>query len=493
MKRFFVFLFLLHTIMISDAQEWFIELPYDGESSSFRVGDMSGDYNYSFGIVTDLSTSTNKLLALCADNSAEYIHKVLDLGYSSVFINSAVGLGDDNVFVLANCRNEDDMNIREKMWIAVMNPELEIVYQNYISLSEPYISFGSSNLAMLNENDEIIVVAQITEDCTGPVVRHDYAFYKIDKQCNVMDSAYIENTSHTNEIEDIIQMPDTDIYTVFGMGMYPLGGPSVFYVDDEFNYHSCSPLDNMNYYPYMIMPKFINAHWLNEDSFIMSALSYYDYECRLMKPMLFKMDTDMNIIDSISFGIQNAVNNVPHYGNMVYHNPNTIYVSSYCTRSNSYANDVYICLINEELEKLGEVVMEIGDNIVITSIQAADNEGCIVNGYIDDEDYKVAVSWKFDKQDFVDNTSLSENDIMLKAKAYPNPVVSCMNLDIDEVFDGNAYLEIVDMNGKVLSSHEVFVSNGKTSIDLSHLNDGIYCYRIFADNRYVFSDTFIKN
>lgn len=493
MKRFFTFLLLLQIFKISDAQEWFIELPYEGESTSFYTGAMSGDYNYSFGAVSNHSISFNRPLALCADNNAEYIHKDFDFGYNSVSICSAVGLGDGDVFVLANYRNEFDTNIIEKLWMAVLNPELEIVYQNFITSTEPYKSFGNSNLAILNENDEIVVVAQITEDCTGPVVRHDYAFYKIDKQCNIMYSAYLENNSHGNVIDDIIQMPGTDIYTIFGRGMYPLGGQTVIYVDDDFNLLSYTPLDNMNYYPYMINPVYINAHWLNEDSFIMSFIRPKNNDYGGWYPLVFKMDTEMNILDSISFEREDTTDYVSEFGNMVYHNPNTIYVSSFWNHGNVYsANDINIYLINEELELLGEVLLENSNYVYLTSIQAADNEGCIVNGFIDDGYCRVAASWKFNKNDFVDNTSITEKDIMIKVKAYPNPVMSCLNFEIDEIADGNVFIEIVDINGKKLSVHEVPVSNNQASIDLTYLNNGIYCYRIFTDNRYVCSDTFLK-
>lgn len=494
MKKFITFLILLKVAEMSHAQEWFIELPYEGESSSFFVGAMSGDYNYSFGSVHDLSDYFNKPLALCADNNAEYIHKVFDHGNNSVFISSAIGLGDGNVFVLANCRNEFDMNIREKLWIAVINPELDIVYQNFIMLTDPYMSFGSSNLATLNENDEIVVVAQITEDCNASIVYHDYAFYKIDKQCNVIYSSYLENKSRNNEIYDVAQIPGTNIYTVFGMGMEPLGGASVFYIDDEFNFLSSSLIDNMNYYPYMILPYFMNVHWLNEDIFMMSAISPQDNAYGDWKPMVYKMDKDMNILNSISFERIDTSDYVTQYGNMIYHNSNTIYVSTFWNHANVYhSNEVHIYLINEELEKLGELVLETGEYISLTSIQTAEDEGCIVNGHIDYGSYRVAVSWKFDRKDFVDNTSLTEKDVRLEIKSYPNPVTSCLNFDIEKILDDNVIIEIIDMNGKVLSVHDVYVSDNHISIDLSYLNDGIYYYRLFADNRYICSDTFIKN
>jgi hypothetical protein len=57
----------------------------------------------------------------------------------------------------------------------------------------------------------------------------------------------------------------------------------------------------------------------------------------------------------------------------------------------------------------------------------------------------------------------------------PNPFTSDINLTMNSTVSGNAVVEIADVQGKVISTRTVTVSNGQVSLtDLSSANSGIY-------------------
>ncbi len=488
MRLILTFLMIFFATTISKAQECFVKLPYDGKSTAFYVGAKSGVYNYSFGTATELYTDLNEPLVMCVDDEGNYKHKIIELDEKRVFIRSVVTLGNDNVFVLATCLDED--NIRKKLWIAVINPDIEVISQNYIYLDKPYVTFGFDNVAILNENDEIVVITQIADYISDNSQNYDYAFYKINEECQITYSSCLRNTAYVNKIDDFKQVPGKNVYSVFGFGMYTANVQSVFYVDDDFNYLYCTPIDNMNYYPFVIMPYLSSVYWLNDETFIMSAMSARTHSDADYFTFAIKLDADMNILSYIDFERTDTTDYISQFGSIVYHNSNTIYVSSYMFDTNP--NDACVYLLNENLQLLGKVLFKQNDKLVITSINAADDEGCIVNGFFEYGNYKLAVAYKLRKTDFVDNTNIMEQHRVLEARAYPNPVETMLNINIDNVNDKSVYIDIFDILGKKIVTKDVIKQDESLVVDLSALGSGVYFYRLFVDNQCVLRETFVK-
>ena len=114
------------------------------------------------------------------------------------------------------------------------------------------------------------------------------------------------------------------------------------------------------------------------------------------------------------------------------------------------------------------------DGIWYVAISSISDKNNYMNIYINDIDISKVVS--------IDDNSCSNNiDI------YPNPSNSMIfiNNTTDMPLD---YVDIIDINGKVLKSFYNFV----TSLDISFLSPGTYFVRIYSNNQFIYLKQIIK-
>ena len=222
MKRLFVLLFVLFVMKPAVSQQWFYEYPCsDDQNIFFITGDMSSNYNYVLGTLYENNSNLSCPIALCIDENGNYVDKVFyAMSYKSSFITS-LGLGDGNVFVVALCDDSDLDNMYEKLWVAVLDPDLNIVAESYLATEETYISYGFSAQLLMNDNNEIVLVTKVTDSIpTQSIIEYDFVFYKFDCNCNLLNRSYLENPSYHSEITDFIKVPGTGYYAMFSNGMH---------------------------------------------------------------------------------------------------------------------------------------------------------------------------------------------------------------------------------------------------------------------------------
>ena len=495
MKRSVILLVLMLMANLLYSQEWCIKLPFDDCDAFFFHCDASADYNYSLGSVTEVHDNKSKPLILCVNNEGEYKYRILDFDTVVVTINAALGLGDGNLFVNAYCNEPESESLKNKLWLAIINPNLEILHQNLIDVDDDYMSFGPEADLVMNEKAEIILATQITKDnyLINPI--YDYAFYKFDNQCNMIKNVILENTSYNLNINDLTIIPESECYAIFGKGMYPSGTPTVFYLDDNLNYMYSTLIDDPNNYPNYISPEFMDVHWLDNDSYLMSAMTPYTHGYNEWYPLLLKMDKEMNIIDSVRFERVDTTDYVSQHRSLIYHNSNTIYVSTFWQHikmHNMYPNTSSVFLLDENLDVLGEVFFDYDKYIALTSIQHTADDGCIVVGTYNENNRMCAIMWKLSREDFLDGTNIKEEIISVNTKIFPNPVSDNLNIYIDKINDIKVCIDIFDVKGRIVLENDTFMSNNEMSIDVSSLKSGMYFCRIKTEEKYVFTDTFIK-
>lgn len=85
-------------------------------------------------------------------------------------------------------------------------------------------------------------------------------------------------------------------------------------------------------------------------------------------------------------------------------------------------------------------------------------------------------------------TSTSNNFIY---NLYPNPAAEYLNIKIQGVVSEDLKAEILDLNGRLLSTH-VLSSEGINSLSLNGLTSGTYLINFHIGNKYVASGKFIK-
>lgn len=497
MLRRLVLLSLVFFSLKAESQQWCIDYPSDENVSICLIGgDMSHEYNYSVGFKYNQMTGRYSPVALCIDEAGNYndrsYHEIIEKGYFCY----ALGMGDGNAFVVARCGNDVENEVYENLWVAVINPELEVVTEKYIEIEDPYVSYGYTIHALINNDNEIVVVTQVTDDVTMVSGNsYDYAFYKIDYDCNLLRCSYLKNTSSNAGITDFTLVPNTNIYAVFGDGMNHNNVESVFYIDDDLNFISCTLFDDPSNYPNFLFPENMCVdHWFDEKTFLMSAQSSQTTGVNKWKPLVLKMDVDMNVIDVLDLERPDTTYYVSQYRSMAYVDENTIYVSTYWHRNswNEYLPNVAtIFLMNEKLELLGRKDFEMENFFNVLHVQPTSDKGCVVQGYVDDGKHKKTLIFKLSKSDFEISADVLEYDCY-DVNVYPNPVSSLLYIDIENLNKKSLSVRIIDELGRRYLDKDVVVDGNVISLDVSTLSNGLYFYQIECDKDKCINNFFVK-
>lgn len=495
MKRLFMLLFVLFVVKSAVSQQWFYEYPCnEDEEVVFITGDMSANYNFVLGTLYDNDSNLSTPIALCFDENGNCIDKVFYSTFSNSSFITSLGLGDGNVFVTAVCGGSE--NIYEKLWVAVLDPDLNILTENYMEFEEPYISFGLSAQTLMNNNDDIVLVTKVTDSIPShTIIEYDFVFYELDDNCNLLKQSYLENPSYHSEISDFIKVPNTNYYAMFSDGMHVSGAVTMSYIDDNLNCISTSIIDKMSNYPDNILPKFVSVdYWCDENHFLMSSMSAHTEGINDWHPLVLKMDTDMNIVKSLSLERVDTTDYVSQYRNMAYVNNDKIYISTFWQNSSyfeSFPNTATVFLINEELDLLGRKDFDLGVFMNIFYVQPTFDEGCIIQACLDYNTHQVPVICKLKSEDFELLTDVVENDE--SSDFYLDPVSSVLNINVKNIMNGMVRIVVTDILGRRCLEKDLYLNENILSVNVNSLKRGTYlCYIVNEDGRYVQTSKFIK-
>ncbi len=484
-------------VNIAKSQQWFYEYPCgNDENVVFITGDMSANYNYVLGTLYENNSNLSYPIALCVDEDGAYVDRVFDDIFDKASFITSTGMGDGNVFVVVLCGMNHEVDIYEKLWVAVLNPDLDVVSENYLEIEKSYISYGLSAQILMNDDNEIVLVTKVTDSIPEQtIIEYDFVFYKFDVNCNLLKQSYLENLSYHSEISDFIKVPNTGCYAMFSDGMHVSGVETVSYIDDDLNYMSTSIIDKISNYPNNILPKFVSVdYWYDESHFLMSAMSAHTDGINDWHPIVLKMDTDMNVVKYLSLERVDTTDYVSQYRSMAYVDHDKIYVSAFWQNSSyfeSYPNTATVFLINKELDLLGRKDFDLGVFMNILYIQPTLDGGCIIQAYLDYNTHQIPVICKLKTDDFDDVSEIVENKEDLNF--YPNPVSSLLNINVENIMNENVKIMITDILGRRCMDEDLYLSESTFSINVNSLKSGIYIYFIKSeDGRSVMKNKFIK-
>lgn len=488
----------LFVVVYSEAQRWFVEYPHhENEDVVFITGDMSGAYNYSLGYRYDKTYDILYPHALCIDQCGSYISGEFDYKWANGAFNSAIGLGDDNIFVTAYCTDNETSDLYDKMWVAVLDPDLNVKCENYVGVEEPYASYGYVADVVVNKDNEFVVLAKVAKNVIDGMMQNcDFVFYKFDAQCNLLSSSYLENTSYDSEISDFVYVPNSNNYAVVGRAMNVTGVNSIFYVDENFDLLSCMPIDRPDNYPNYIRPYFVSVGNVYDDnSILMSMQTKNTVSKSEYCPLVLRVDKDMNVLDSIKFERYDATDYVSQYNSIVYVDSDVIYVSSFEIKDmfGVIPNTASVYLIDEELNMLGRKTFELGWFMNILYIQPTIDGGCVVQAYYEKESDKIPVICKLNVNDFNDEIVVDEYRTEFVVAGYPNPVSSVLNINVENFKDKKIRVMICDISGRRCLEKDVVIDDKILSLDLSSLKQGLYCCYIIDNSNNVVKKTFVKD
>ena len=500
MTRFTALLLMLCVMNVIYAQQWIIDYQTaPNEEVVFFHGDKSLQYDYAVGEYVNNETDEKYPIALCIDLNGDYLDKVFYKEGRTAKFTSVLGLGDGNAFVTATCSDDTIPECYEKLWVAILNPNLEVIEECNIELNAPYLSFSTTTHALVNDEDEIVLVTLVTDSIPEHTsIIYDYSFYKFDARCNLLKQSYLENQSRQCNIDDFTRIPDTDIYAIFGYGLDVSGMANVIYIDDELNYLSMSFLDEQQEYPDLMLPYRMSlGFWYDKDHFLMSAQTVQTSGLNNWRPFVVKMDRDMNVIKTLDFERVDTTDYVAEYKSVAYVNPDVIYVSTFWDRGSFldvFPNSMTLFLINEKLDLLGRKTM-VYDNYYyyVLHIHPSYDGACIVQGVAVGDGHDRSVIYKFKSEDFEMLTEVTDNSVDFEISSYPNPVSSVLNIDVESINNDNVRVILFDMMGRRYLDKDVRLDGDMLTLDVTPLPKGTYFYKIVIDDRNEIKKRFIKN
>jgi hypothetical protein len=68
----------------------------------------------------------------------------------------------------------------------------------------------------------------------------------------------------------------------------------------------------------------------------------------------------------------------------------------------------------------------------------------------------------------------------VSGSAYPNPASNQVTIEVDG--EGSAVLVVSDISGKVAFSNQVNLVDGKSAVDISNLDSGVYMFNVTLEN-----------
>lgn len=479
------------------AQQWSYERPLaEGEVAFFGMGDVSGEYNYAVSIIFD-TDGNKKSIIYSFDEDGLYKEKQIE---DNIRLQLTVGLGDGNVIVVGLCFSDESPRVYKKLWVALLNPNLEILKESYYILDENlYLSYGTDMRGIINDDNELVFVTNVVKDNSNPNnVKYDFVFYKSDLQCNMLKEVYVQNPSGEGTIMDFTEVPNMNRYVLLCEGMAVTPGENMSYFDEDFNYISSTLLSSAQLYPVLLLSRYSCVdHWIDEEKFLLSSMTANNEEG--WAPMIVEMDTTNYISNYLILRRPDTDDYISQYRSMAYCDSDNIYISAHHAYPDwifsPKPNTAVVYKINDKLELLGVKKLDLGIYMHISFIQPTSDGSCIIHGNkVFDENNSSIYFCKISDEDMMLSIEESDYQSYYDAVVYPNPVSSMLNIDVsaESKIGDDARLIITDMLGRRCMEKDIAIDDNTLSIDVSLLNNGIYVYEIIVNDKSIVKDQFLK-
>lgn len=495
MKRTVTLLLFTLVAEIVLAQQWHLKYHTDDDARCvLSSGDSSGSYDYFVGNRYDDTDGCVSAVAVCVYEDGSYKDRCFGQEGRETKFTDVLGLEDGNVFVSGICSDGDSTGRYVKLWVSVLNPDMEIVNEKYIELESPYVTYLNTAHLLINDNDEMVLLTRVADyDSFQSGNGMDYCFAVFDRQCNLLRVSYLENDAPKNEITDFTIVPNTGHYAILGNGIHVSGMMNVIHVDENFRYMYMTFFDDMSDYPDLMLPiRMSVGHWCDESHFLMSAQTSETSGVNKWKPFVVKMDDDMNVLSSLDFERIDTTDYVFQNKSMSYVNPDKIYVATFWERR-PLPNEIVIYLVNDRLDLLGRKRICVDDYFFGLHVHAATDGDCVILGKSSIDDNDVPVMYKFDSDEFEIIVDVIEAKCESDMTSFPNPASSLLCIDMDGIENVNVHVYIVDAMGRRCLDKELFLFNDMLQLDVSDMRKGTYLYDVTVNGKSVCTDKFVKN
>ena len=499
-KQFFFVTFLLSCLSLS-AQEWSVRYPsghpsgynhfhdgfVDANGVTFLVGQEGPSKDYSDAI----------LFRVGPDGShTSYTHN--KSGFHSK-ANCIVEMSNDHLFVAGNLYNDTC----DWLMVLIFDKELNLLEEKLYDKEVDMLSFGKSR-GILDNHDNVIVSTYFTQDNGYKGVFYRGILFKFDQHGDTLRHRYLlaDEPDPVSYLADFRlrqlwykEQNETLLCLVPGFG----GVMSFITFDSAFNYIEEHPIWNsqMDKSDRTLYRDCYTDHWFSEnEALFFSSIGDADHN----RLRVSRVTTQGEILEIFPLNARvDTIDDAAQPRCMAAPNDSTFYFSFHYHPWGYYPGTACVYQLNNQLEIVGYHIEDDHSAYRTCLIFPTSDGGCItVNDSCMDHPYATTTLpfvRKLSPANFVRIPwSVTQTDQgSVSCKAYPNPCNEVLLIPITTEYQtGNTRCQVSDLQGRTLMDCFIRPDGNLLHLDVSRLKAGFYHYRIYSNQKTLFSEKFLK-
>ncbi len=382
-----------------------------------------------------------------------------------------------------------------KMIAMVLDTAMNTISRQYYALPEKYSSISTYN-SILIDNDGDLVLASAPVYYEGTTSRTDFAFYKFTLQGDTLMSRVFETMFHANPFH-FTKIPNSNNFMLTSHGYLPMTAGELMFLDSNLEILKVTRIRDE------FSSKFEGKHWLSDTSFLM-AQSHTEQPIGSSTEYMVRVavvDTSATYHKIIDLNHPDTIEYASAMDALSYFNDTTIYISGYQSYNSfdiSIPTEVFLSLIDKDLNLRGYKTLGDGHHYISNGVQATMDGGCFVwamryNIPYNDNNLDIMI-WKVMPEDMTLYTHVSYLPPgRIQGHAWPNPVGDELYVSLEDFVQGETIrYRITDMQGRTCLDMKQTVNGNCLHTQTHNLDPGMYIYEVSGPGNKIISGKFIK-
>lgn len=426
----------------------------------------------------------------------DYIYRRVVKQDTSCQFGSITLLDNGNYMIFGRYAVGDTLQIKDRMLVLILNPELETVMEKTYRLNNDfYVLYGLENNTLLDADRNIVYANERLTPRGGNDYNRDYYFMRFNQQGDTLLTRGYESWPNVT-IGSLRMVPNTDTLMVIGRGYNQNGYQEILILDHEFSIIESFDISQDG----NPSGKQYSDVWLNETEFLMTRNGITDSRKREYYATVSRLNTSGELLQELILDRPDTTEYIAWYKSMSYRNDSTIYIGvnqSYNTIWEAIPMKSVVYIIDKDMNLLGRKDLGGDTSYEIISMVATEDDGCMlfggryVNNSAPDRDIYI---WKVLREDFEIITRLTDQPAMaLNNKAWPNPADDVLHISLDGLPTGSDFrLQIYNTAGQKFFDKALTATAGSVQCSIGVLPAGTYVYQLQTTAGEAGSGTFIK-
>ena len=501
MKKLLFFAALILCCPALPAQEWSVRYPsaYPSGYNHFHDGYVDEeDVTFLVGQEGPDRETSNAMLFRVGPDGSHFSYQYSKAGYFSK-ATCIVEMPGDQLFVAGNLSNDTC----EQLLVLVFDKALNLLEERQYEREVDSGTIGKCR-GILDAHGNVILSTYITQNNGYKGVFSRGALYKFDSHGDTIRHRYLfeaepDPVSYLLDFK-MRQMwykedEETLLCLVPGFG----GVMSFITFDSAFNYIEEHPIwtDQSGKSDRTLYRDCYTDHWFSEvEALFFSSIGDADHN----RLRVSRVTTQGDILEIFPLNARiDTIDDAAQPRCMAAPNDSTFYFSFHYHPWGYYPGVACVYQLNDQLEIVGRHIDDDHESYRTCLIFPTSDGGCITVN-----DSCIYHPYATTALPFVKRLTLADFDRIpwsvtqteqapATPNAYPNPCDETLHIPITDVYRTKSIrCQVYDLQGRTLMDCIVRPEGNLLNLDVSKLKPGLYHYRIYSDQKTLFSEKFLK-